>query len=131
MPAMSGETPSLMRRVLVVDDEATVRSITERSLRRLGYDVIALPGGAEAIALYENGDGGSVDCVLLDLTMPRPDGVQVFETITAIQPGSRVILMSGYSEQDALPQLSTRPAAFLQKPYTLQKLHDTIEAVLA
>src|SRR5690606_22180592 len=86
-------------RVLLVDDDDTVRRVAERMLVRAGFEVMAAAGGMEALDLFAN--HGPFDLVVLDLTMPGMNGVEVFHALRKADPHVRVILMSGYNEQDA------------------------------
>jgi len=97
---------------------------------RLGYRVLAASSGAEAAALMRE-RGREVACVLLDLTMPDMDGVATFEVIRRVAPAAKVVLCSGYSAPPIVPDLTSRGlAVFLQKPYGLAALRDTLEKVL-
>ena len=72
-----------------------------------------------------------LSCVLLDLTMPKKDGIATMASLRRIKPDVRVILSSGFSEQDAAQRFSDsdKPSGFIQKPYTLQNLRKEIEKV--
>ncbi len=121
----------LQRRVLVIDDEEEVRNVTSRVLKHLGYEVTLAAGGDQGIkAFSEHVD--DFDIVMLDLTMPHPNGSETLEAIRNVSPDARVILMSGYSEEASLERLGpNQPTAFLQKPYDLRTLQQMLESVLA
>ena len=131
-PAPAPETASapLPRAViLVVDDDETVRAVTRRMLELSGFTVLLAADGAEAVALYRERPG--IDLVLLDLTMPAMDGEETFRELRRLDPGVRVILTSGYSEQDAADRFAgTGLAGFIQKPYRPQDLIETVRAAL-
>jgi two-component system cell cycle sensor histidine kinase/response regulator CckA len=131
-PAPAPETVSapLPRAViLVVDDDETVRAVTRRMLELSGFTVLLAADGAEAVALYRERPG--IDLVLLDLTMPAMDGEETFRELRRLDPGVRVILTSGYSEQDAADRFAgTGLAGFIQKPYRPQDLIETVRAAL-
>ncbi len=118
LPATPGTGPHPAT-VLVIDDEAAVRFVIERMLGRAGIRVVGASGGDEGLALYRR-HLPQIDAVLLDVTMPRMNGFQVLRELRRIQADVRVILTSGYSEQDTLSGQATgdRPVAFIQKPYT-------------
>ncbi len=117
--------------VLLADDEEMLRSVVGDMLRHMGFTVLSAVDGREAVDLY-NERGAEIDLVLLDLTMPRMDGVEAFKEILVLDPGARVVLVSGYSEEDLSNRIQGRkPAAFLQKPYNIQKLRDTLSRVLS
>ena len=117
--------------VLVVDDEDGVRTIAALLLKSFGFRVLmAVDGqaGVEAFREHQN----EITLVLLDLTMPRKDGVQAFQEIRGLRADARVLLMSGYSEQDAVSRFTGRGrAGFLQKPFRAADLKRKIQEVLA
>jgi len=69
--------------------------------------------------------------VLLDLTMPHLDGEETFRQLRHIRPGVRVLLISGFNEQDAVNRFTGKGlAGFVQKPFTLDMLAQAIRAVV-
>ncbi|WP_224960859.1 CHASE domain-containing protein [Geomonas subterranea] len=112
-------------KILLVDDEETVRNIGARMLRELGYTPLVASGGEEALALYrENPD---VRTILLDLTMPGMDGEECFRRLQLLDPEVRVIMSSGFSEQDVVSKFDGKGlTGFIQKPYTLKGLKDVM-----
>jgi len=113
--------------VLVVDDEQTVLSVTSEMLQRSGYSVVTAENGRRALELFE-AHAAEVGAVLLDLTMPDLNGDQVFAKMRIIDPNARVILMSGYSEQEATSQFRGEGlVGFLQKPFTPATLNERVD----
>ena len=91
-------------------------------LERLGLTVITAGDGREAVEIYRAGPA-AIDLVVLDLTMPRLDGVQAFAELRQVNPDVKVILASGYSQDDIASRFSgCRPAGLLQKPYSLERI---------
>jgi two-component system, cell cycle sensor histidine kinase and response regulator CckA len=116
--------------VLLVDDEETVRSPTRAMLTRLGYRVVEAADGREAMAQFEAGRS-SIRCVLLDLSMPNMNGEETFLALRSCAPSVPVIISSGYGEQETASRFTeAEPAAFIQKPYTLQRLGEVLRRVL-
>ena len=115
--------------VLVADDEEMVRSLVERMLRRGGFSVLTAADGRQAVQLFrEHAD--EIACVLLDLTMPHLDGEQAFAQLRRIRPEVKVVLCSGYSEQEATARFSGKGlAGFLQKPFGMSLL-DKIQELI-
>jgi len=115
--------------VLLVDDEESVRTVATRMLERLGFDVLTAADGLEALETYrENQD--RVSCVLLDLTMPHLDGEEAFRELRRIRNDLRVILSSGYNEQDVVQRFAGKGlTGFIQKPYQLGKLREVLQGV--
>ena len=88
--------------------------------------------GVEAVRSFKI-RAGSIDGVLLDLTMPRMNGEEALRQLRALQPDVRVILMSGYNEQEVIRRLAGRGlAGFIQKPFLpatlLSKLREVLTA---
>jgi PAS domain S-box-containing protein len=116
LPAKPALTSAKGARVLVVDDEPGVRTIARESLKRAGFEVVTANDGAEAVDLLAA--DRKFDAVLLDMTMPRMNGVEAFRRIKELQPALPVVLTSGYSAQDAAGQFgSDGIAGFIQKPF--------------
>ena len=115
--------------ILVVDDEEQVRSLCVAMLRRAGYQTAAAADGEEALAVFR-GRPDEFACVLLDLTMPRLDGIATYEAMRSIREDVKVILCTGYDEQ-AVEGFGRRGlAGFIQKPYDIQQLEDELARVL-
>lgn len=117
-------------RVLVVDDEEIVRTVTARVLTALGYSVVTAADGREAIdTLHRSSE--PIHAVLMDLTMPKLDGVAAFEELRRLKQDLPVILMSGYNEQDAVARFAASGlAGFLQKPFSAEMLSAKIGKAL-
>jgi signal transduction histidine kinase/ActR/RegA family two-component response regulator len=117
--------------LLVVDDEPKVRSIQTKILQNAGFDVIQAADGEEATEIFRT-EGSSIDCVLLDLSMPKLDGVETFQELRRLQADVRVILTSGYTQGDVVDRFHEEGfAAVLQKPTPSKLLVSTIHAVLS
>jgi two-component system, cell cycle sensor histidine kinase and response regulator CckA len=109
-------------RLLVVDDEEIVRTVTARILTALGYTVVTAADGREAIDAIQTSTE-PIDGVLMDLTMPNLDGVAALEELRRLECDVPVILMSGYNEQDAVARFAGGElAGFLQKPFSAEAL---------
>jgi two-component system, cell cycle sensor histidine kinase and response regulator CckA len=116
--------------ILVVDDEAHVRAIAALALEKTGFTVLTAADGREGVAIFRE-HAATIRAVLLDLTMPHMDGAATMLQLRQIQPDVRVILSSGYTEEEATRHFSDRdPIAFLQKPYALKDLVAAMRAVL-
>jgi two-component system cell cycle sensor histidine kinase/response regulator CckA len=117
--------------VLLVDDEVTVRSVGQRMLERLGFRVLAVEDGEQGVAALGE-HGAEIVLVILDMTMPRLSGEETFRQMRRICPGVRVVLTTGYGEQDAMSRFTAEGlAGFLQKPFQLADLRDKMRALLA
>lgn len=116
--------------VLVVDDEPTVRAVTIRALRLFGFETIEANDGFEGVESFrEHAD--EIRCVLLDMTMPRMNGEETFIAMKEIRPDARILLMSGYAEQEVADRFKDRGlSGFIQKPYELGALRDALQEAL-
>jgi len=130
------ETPAAADRsrftgtILLVEDEEEVRQVARRMLRRCGLDVITADDGMAGVTTFSE-FSDEITLVLLDATMPRLSGEQALRAMRRIRPDVRIILTSGYSEEDALARfLDLAPDAFLQKPYSFSALIRSLQAVL-
>ena len=116
--------------ILVADDEALILDVTERILTKAGYTVLKAQDGEECLALFEQ-HKNEIDGVLLDMTMPKMSGGEVFLSISDMAPDIPVVLSSGFNEQEASAKFGGRkPAGFLQKPYRANDLVSAIHRVL-
>ena len=108
-------------RILVVDDVKEQRDIAERMLSKLGYDVISVSSGEEAVEFMRT---ESVDLLVLDMVMhPGIDGLETYRNITAKNPDQKAVIASGFSESERVKTLQELGAGtYIQKPYTLEKI---------
>jgi len=113
--------------ILVVDDEPTILETAQAALEGIGYRVLLANDGLEAVERFR-AEHAEIALVIMDLTMPRMDGREAFEAMLAIQPDVRVILTSGYSEQESVQQMLGRGlAGFLPKPYPISDLRKIVQ----
>lgn len=116
--------------VLVIDDEEVVRNVTKRMLARIGYTPMLADDGPSGIETYQK-HKNEIACVLLDMTMPRMSGEETLGHLKEINPKVRVLLMSGYSEQEASNRFDGKGVGgFMQKPYTPQDLQEKLGEIL-
>ncbi len=115
--------------VLLVDDEESVRATGRKMLERLGFEVLLAGDGIEAMELLLAHP--EIRLILLDLTMPRRDGAEAFPELCHARPDLRILVTSGYSEQD-LDGRFAGPcyAGFLQKPFRLATVTERVRAAL-
>ncbi len=112
--------------ILLVEDEEEVLHISKRMLEYLGMRVLTAGDGAEALQVYHR-EERTLTGVLLDLSMPRMDGLETLRALLAMDPHARVILCSGYDEGELAERFAGEGAiAFLQKPYTLDTLREKL-----
>lgn len=116
--------------VLVIDDEESVRNIAALMLQQLGFSVMTAGDGRKGLDVFrENGD--EIDLVLLDMTMPHMNGEETFRELRQLRPDIKVVLTSGYNEQEATHRFSGKGlAGFIQKPFSLDVLAAHIRKAL-
>ena len=116
--------------ILVVDDEETVRIAAKIMLETRGFTVLTAEDGRAALEVFRSRIDEIV-VVLLDLTMPHLDGEETFRELRRMRPDVRVILSSGYSEQETTDRFAGKGlAGFIQKPYGLRPLIEKIRQAL-
>lgn len=114
--------------VLLVDDEESVRGIGAEMLKELGFMVITAEDGREGVETFRNNPG--ISFVILDLTMPHMDGEQCFRELRLLKPDVRVLMSSGYNEQEVTQKFVGKGlAGFIQKPYKLSELKDAVRKI--
>jgi CheY-like chemotaxis protein len=115
-------------KVLLVDDEETVRGVGSEMLKELGFEVVTATDGRDAMALFK--DNSDFSFVLLDLTMPHMDGEQCFRELRQVKPDINVIMSSGFNEQEVTKKFMGKGlSGFIQKPYKLSILRDAIQKI--
>jgi len=128
--AQEGVASSGAGRILVVDDEDTVRETVEMMLTMLGYDVATAANGKEAIAYYEK-SGAETALVILDMTMPQMNGSECFHRLREIDPEVKVLLSTGHAIEGAAQELlNTGMVGLVQKPYIAPQLAEAVAKAL-
>jgi PAS domain S-box-containing protein len=117
--------------ILLVDDDASVLSITQQTLVEFGYEVLAAEDGAQAIGIYSR-QHDEIDLVLTDMAMPVIDGYALIAALNRIGRNVRVIATTGNPSAAAMTKIAKSGVAhILVKPYTADHLLRTIATVLA
>jgi len=121
-PAPRSASSKRVHSVLLVDDDDALRSLSSRILELEGIDVLTARDGLEAVDLYrENQD--RIELVFMDLTMPRLDGIEACIRIRNINPAARIVLTTGYSEEDIASRIGSDSfERILLKPYLRKDL---------
>ncbi|HEY2413166.1 MAG TPA: PAS domain S-box protein [Pirellulaceae bacterium] len=103
--------------VLIMEDDAGVATFTRLVLEDAGFQVLLACDGLEGLDLFQR-HSQEIVLVLLDLTMPRLNGVETLQELRCMQPNIQVLVMSGYSEQDVSAHFAGLGASgFIQKPF--------------
>jgi two-component system cell cycle sensor histidine kinase/response regulator CckA len=116
--------------ILVVEDEQLVRDLAERVLSLHGFRVLTAEDGQRAVDVFR-AHAADIDLVLLDLTMPGLSGAEVFAAIMEQRPNTRVLITSGYAEEES-QSLLRHPSVtgFLGKPYRIDRLIEQVQTSL-
>jgi CheY-like chemotaxis protein len=117
--------------ILVADDEEPVRDVLANMLERLGFSAVTAADGVEALTSFR-AEPDRFAAVLLDLSMPRCDGMETLHEIRRIRTDTPVLLISGHSSGELLEQFAKeRLAGIVQKPFTTPALHEALQRALA
>ncbi len=118
-----------MKRILVVEDENSIRDFVVINLRRAGYDVTDVASGEEAVAEYES-QGGSFDVALLDIMMPGMDGFTLCRWIREQSSDIGIIMLSAKSqEMDKVNCLMIGADDYVTKPFSPSELVARVDAI--
>ncbi|MBA3258088.1 MAG: response regulator [Gemmatimonadales bacterium] len=124
------DVPAGRETVLLAEDDDTVRALTARMLREMGYTVLEAASAADARACAAGRNGG-IDLLLADVVMPGGSGRELADALTAAQPNLAVLFMSGYNADVVLRQgLVQESVAFLPKPFTQPALAEALRRTL-
>ena len=130
MPTPDTTTARGTERILVVDDEAPVRTVVRLMLERLGYRVLEAENGAEALGIIET-SMDRIDLILTDLVMPELNGGDLGESVKASEPPWRVLYMSGYTGDEIMRRgFAQNDMALLKKPFTPDVLARAVREAL-
>jgi CheY-like chemotaxis protein len=128
MPTADTSTPK--KRILLVEDEESVRHLAKRFLDILGYETLEAEDGQSALQLFTK-KSVPVDLVIADMIMPDMNGRELVKKIREIRPDMKALYVSGYGAADFADnkELGTNEA-FTQKPYSLDALQETLSRLL-
>ncbi len=117
--------------ILLVEDDDTVRDVTAALLQEIGYVILDAATPQKALELCADNQL-AIDLLLTDIIMPGMNGGELSDRIGLMRPAIRVLFMSGYTA-DHIDQknVQTNGHCFIQKPFDLDSLHRTIQALLA
>lgn len=116
-------------RILVIDDEPVLRDITCQMLRALGYTVDSVSSGELAVEFLKD---NPTDLLLIDMLMdPGMNGLETYKKALELSPGQKAIIISGFSENDAIETaIGLGAGAFIKKPYSMELLGRAVKKVL-
>jgi len=118
-----------MAKILLAEDDDSLRHFLARALERAGHDVIAVGQGNEALPVLAE---GRFDLLLADIVMPEMDGIELARRAAEIDPRIRIMFITGFAAVALHNRRNTHPdAKVLSKPFHLRDLVDEIERTLA
>jgi two-component system cell cycle sensor histidine kinase/response regulator CckA len=115
--------------ILLAEDEDGVRRLLKHVLAKEGYNVLEAASGHEALAIYEQ-SARPIDLLLTDVVMPRMSGRELADRLVRLQPGLKIIFMSGYTDE-AMTGAGSLAALFLAKPLRPDVLAARVREVLS
>jgi sodium-dependent dicarboxylate transporter 2/3/5 len=121
-----GEESANMSKILLVDDENRFRSSLANRLRKRGYDVIDVDNGEDAVKIVRQDD--SVEVAVLDLKMPKMDGIQTLKELRSFRPAIQAIMLTGHGSLESAKDAGRLEAfKYLEKPCDLEELVAALE----
>jgi PAS domain S-box-containing protein len=116
--------------ILIAEDEAALRGLMNQCLKRLGYTVLLAQDGEEALEICER-YSGSIHLMLTDIVMPRMNGLQLKERVTARRSGVKFLFVSGYVDATLdQSEIFAQHTAFLEKPFPPDELAHKVRQLL-
>ncbi|RWP18254.1 MAG: response regulator [Mesorhizobium sp.] len=120
-----------MAKLLIVEDDESVRTLAARALERAGHMIDIAADGAQGLALIRAARGG-YDLVVSDIRMPGMDGIQMAKVAASLFPAMKILLMTGYADQrERAEELNGVIVDVVQKPFTLAEIRARVEQALA
>lgn len=114
--------------ILIVDDEDALREVLSNELSKSGYQTMAAPDGEEALGMIKK---NNFDLILLDIRMPKVEGIEVLKYVHKNYPKTKVIMMTGFGDlKHAMEAKEHGAVDFITKPFDLTEVVNTINNVL-
>jgi DNA-binding NtrC family response regulator len=120
-----------MAKLLIVEDDESVRTLSARALERAGHSVDTAEDGAQGLSFIRAALGG-YDLVVSDIRMPEMDGIEMAKAAATLFPSLKIVLMTGYADQrERAEELDGIILDVVQKPFTLAEIRERIDRALA
>ena len=120
-----------MARVLIADDEDSMRSLVARAIAMDGHDIVAVQDGAEALEVLVR-DAGAFDLLLTDIQMPVMDGIALALTAARDFPALTILLMTGFADQrERALNLDAIAHDVITKPFSVADIRTAVADALA
>ena len=119
------------RAILLVDDEELILEVGTKMLQYLGYNVLGVGDGQQALDIFKK-NKNNLDLVILDMNMPGMDGAIVYDKLKKIQADVKILIASGYFENNRIRKiLENSFTGFIQKPFSVDVLSEKLAEILA
>ena len=119
-----------MAKLLIVEDDESVRTLAARALERAGHEIDLAADGAQGLASI-HAAGGGYDLVVSDIRMPEMDGIEMAKAAAAAYPAMRIMLVTGYADQrERAEELNGIILDVVQKPFTLAEIRERVSRAL-
>ena len=112
--------------VLIIDDEQSVQDVASEICSMLGFDVLTADNGVDGVNRF-NLHQDSISFILLDLQMPKMNGIEALKEIRQINSEVKIILTSGYSEVEFYKDQEDKNLTFIQKPFTFESMQKILQ----
>ena len=120
-----------MPRVLIADDEASMRALVARAIAMDGHDTVTAQDGAEALEILTR-DGGAFDLLLTDIQMPIMDGIALALSVARDFPDLTILLMTGFADQrERASNLQALVHDVITKPFSVADIRTAVADALA
>jgi two-component system cell cycle response regulator CpdR len=116
-------------RILLAEDDESLRGFLARALERAGYEVVSCADGEEALGALD--DAGAFDLLLTDIVMPGVDGIEVARVAAAKQPAPRIMFITGFAAVALSNGRAPEGAKVLSKPVHLREIVAEVERMMA
>lgn len=126
-PGSEGSAPRPLARVLIVDDEESIRRLVSKWTDISGYEVKAASSAEAALLMMH---AWTADIVVCDIRMPRYSGIWLIEHLRALYPTTAIVISTGYGEVDPALMGRAKVTGYLAKPYDRESLLVSLERAM-
>jgi len=117
--------------IFVVDDEVLIQQTTKMILEECGYTVLLAGTGTEAVSAFKD-NYSEIKCTILDISLPDMAGIEIYNEIKQIDPGLKVIVSSGRTQDSTVDELLDAGVdMFLAKPFSVLELADDVAKLIS